>query len=51
MCYFYTWAKESKTLQGKLTKKKLENSEDIKNYYWEDDFIKDLSNENCSKKS
>ena len=26
MRYFYTWAKESKTLQGKLTKKKLENS-------------------------
>jgi len=41
MHYFYTWAKESKTLNGKLNKRKLNNQKDIKTFYWERDLFND----------
>jgi len=43
MQYYYSWAKESRTFEGKLTGKKLKNDEDIKNFYWENDLLKNSS--------
>ena len=43
MNHFYTWAKESKSLNGRLIKRKLDNNKDIQEFYWKNDFFNNAS--------
>jgi len=50
MQYYYSWAKESKSLEGRLSRKELKNDEEIKNFYWENDMLKNSSKAKIYKK-
>lgn len=50
MRYFYTWTKESKTLDRKLSKNNLEDPNEIKEYYWDRDLFNNSSKAKMYKK-
>ena len=43
MNYFYSWAKESKSLDGKFVNRKLNNLKEILNFYWDRDLFNNSS--------
>jgi len=48
---YYSWTKESRTLENKLLKNNLDREDDIKNFYWDRDLHGDPTKANASVKA